>query len=363
MRRSFALLKVLLCVGLSCMSLLLAVGYAAISGTMVITGTAKYEPGVIYITEVIEGSEKFPKFGYLTLLGNHTFTSKNETYTVKVKVKNNSGIDQYFSEVLIPEGSPNYSVSKVVTSAGVTARGTPLLNGATETYTITYKSGDNSVVLKDAQSQLSFTPDFDSLTGIVASGIAERFLQILNKDIPYITVDEEDMTADAFLTELKDNMNDANSGSYISNVSGAEPRDKVLVDAAFGDYTNIELEGADYPVKGLIKEQNVTGDSTAEMVLYVSADPLSKGGGMFSMNRVPVYAIVFELQNGGWVQNKPMLAGTAPVTNYNGSFGTNNTGSFSTDYWESTEYKVSTWYGGSTAADISEAYEQAPNLN
>lgn len=366
MRRSFALLKVLLCVGLSCMSLLLAVGYAAISGTIVITGTAKYEPGTIYITEVIQGGESFQKFGYRTLLGNHSFSKKNETCTVKVKVKNNSGIDQYFDTVVIMDKSADYDVSAVVTSANVKAQGTPLLNGNTETYTITFKSTAAGVELIDAQNLLRFTPDYDDLTQIAASSISERFLQILNGEIEPITVGDVDYNADDFLTEFKKNMNSADSGAYISNVSGAEPADQTIVDAIFGEFTSITLPGSEdpVPVKGLIKEQDVTGGGVAEMVLYVTADPLSKAGSSWNRNYVPVYAIVFEQIGGKWEQNAEMFVGTAPVTDYNGNTGT---GSFSTDYWRSSDYNVEDedagFLGWGANGELDEAYAAYKQAN
>lgn len=349
MRKSFTLLKILLCVGLSCMSLFLAVGYAAISGTMVITGTAKYEPGTIYITKVIEGSEKFQKFGYLTLLGNHTFASRNETYTVKVEVKNNSGVDQYFDTVVIMDEAAKYTVPKVVTSTNATAQGVLLKNGMTETYTITFKSGASSVALSDAQNLLRFTPDYEDLTQIAATNISERFLQILNGDAGNITVEYTDSTIEygneEFLAELDAAMaqNDADTGNYIANVSGAKTDDQAIVDAIFGEFTSITLPNTEdpVPVKGLIKEQDVTGDGEVDMVLYVTADPLDEGGTYFNMNRVPVYAIVFERLDDEWVQKKDMLAGTAPVTDYEGNFNPlfsseEKIGSFSTDYWRST---------------------------
>ena len=107
-----------------------------------------------------------------------------------------------------------------------------------------------------------------------------------------------------------------------------------------------------YSVLMLIKEQKVDNGDTWDMVLYVTADQLTVGGGRWQnnayrdLNYVPVYCIVY-INTG--TNNKPvyeccdhLFAGKAPVCNKDGTFGANNVGNLHTGLWDSTDYPTLT---------------------
>ena len=101
--------NLLLCAAVSFMFLFMAVGYAQVTGNLTISGTAKYEIACIYITDVrisgysgVSGQQpSVTKTGTLTFKhNNYTLRaqyngSTGGSFTVKVTVKNNSGVDQY----------------------------------------------------------------------------------------------------------------------------------------------------------------------------------------------------------------------------------------------------------------------------
>ena len=378
MRRSFGLLKILLCVGLSCMSLFLAVGYAALSGTLTIKGQATYyEPKTIYITKVLQGGDKFQKYGYLTLLGNHTFNRRNETYTVTVEVKNNSGLAQYFDIVVIEANNPKYTASTVITSTNKPAQGVLLPHGATETYTITFKSTDR-VSLNQAINNLRFTPDYGDLSVDAAKGVAEIFQNVLAGKGPDgngggITYQGRNIPADQIMSVLTENMESVDTGGYIGNVGNASQARKDLITAIFGENITFNLNGEEHIVSLLIKNQQIDNKGQADMVLYVTADPLNTGGGTWrnsswqNLNYVPVYGLVF-INNGaqGYEYCDHLFAGEAPVCDFGGKLGNNYTGNFNTNLWNSLDYPSLTDRSGgvitqdycTTNGELDEAYQE-----
>ena len=366
MRRSFGLLKILLCVGLSCMCLFLAVGYAALSGTLSITGTASYEPGTIYITSVeLTGysnttgqTPQVTKFGYLSFVHNDYSMPRNASVTISATVKNNSGITQIF-DIVLPKDERDYDISVSP------AQGTKVEHGKTQTFTITITNNSRTTIsFNQIINTLQFQLDEDNLTAEAAKGIAERFAQILNETGGSITVDSTTYQPAEIMPEIRENMNSASSGGYISNVVGAEEQDQKLLNAVFGEDAMLVVGNQEFLVKIMMKEQEITSDGHGkELTLYVTADPLTEGGTWNfiwgEMRNVPVYTIVFGQVDTGeyddqgnkiyeWEQLGDMLAGTAPVCNYSGTNLYGGTGSFQTDYWRSSNDEM-----------LSDAYKSA----
>jgi hypothetical protein len=199
----------------------------------------------------------------------------------------------------------------------------------------------------------------DDLTQAVSKSVTNRFADILNNrlesDVKYHygnssgTISKE-KTYDA----IDDNMEGSkpsffSSGRYMGNLSGADADDKAILTALFGDELTFVVGDVEVPITVMIKEKNVYGDSTLDMVLYITADDLSA-----ESTYVPVYASVFSKNSSGeWVQVGDVFAGEAKTNAYSGRAGS---GSFDTESWISTEIYYNQKVGSKISA-IMNAYK------
>lgn len=372
--KTYTLTRVILCVCLACATLFLAVGYAALSDTLTITGEVKWqEPVAIYITSVsVAASDKTTVPPTASKVGYHVvqygdFSLNRQTgsgaaraggyVTVDITVKNNSGKDQFFQKY-IWENDGNVNILDGVKI------GEKIQHGEIKTITIQIQNAKNSVLsMKGKELTLVFAPQFDEDDTVEATkNIAEIFINVLEHTGPDgdgigIVVGDRTYTANEIVDELLNRMTDnPSTGDYMGNVEGAPDNQKEIINAIFED-AFIQIGNQTYSVHLLIKQQDVNGDNRPDMVLYVTADQLNVGGGNWegggwgqqgtwqNLNYVPVYGLVYI--NTGTVNNRTtyehcdhMFMGEAPVCNFSGSFGANNVGNFNTNQWRSTEFDV-----------------------
>ena len=140
-------------------------------------------------------------------------------------------------------------------------------------------------------------------------------------------------------------MESVDTGGYIGNVGNASQDQKDLITAIFGDEISMQLGNQYYSVSLLIKNQQIDGKGEKDMVLYITADQLTVGGGTWrnnswrDLNNVPVYGLVFiNNKKNDYTFCDHMFQGEAPVCDFGGALGTGNVGNFNTNLWNSTEF-------------------------
>lgn len=269
--------------------------------------------------------------------------------TIEVTVKNHSGVQQYFTgHTTIPELSGDCVVSYQDISVG-----TLLQTEEVKTFRITIHNTSwwSSYNMKDYESTLHFSPNFDeSFTEGASQGIAEIFKNVLagtgvDGEGTGINYKGQYIPANQIMQLLTDSMEQVDTGGYIGNVGNASQDQKDLIAAIFGEHISMELGSQYYSVSLLIKNQQIDGRGANDMVLYVTADQLTVGGGNWqnsawrNLNNVPVYGLIF-INNGtnNYTYCEHLFQGEAPVCNFSGAFGTGNVGNFNTNLWNSTEY-------------------------
>ena len=387
------LVKVLLCITLSFMCLFTSIGYAAVSGNLAIHGTVEYTlPKMVYITSVsVKESSKtsgstpavekvgfvmFDHSGY-TLNTQSSYNRAGGSVTIEVTVKNNSGVEQYFTGL---SNTPALANNAVVSYSNIGV-GEKLAADETRTFTITIQntSWSKTVNMSGVQSALGFSPSFDdTATENASRDIASIFANVLaGKGVDGngtgIVFQGREVPASEIVSLIFDNMENVDTGGYMGNVGNASDERKELIYAIFGDQIIMEIGNQYYTVSILIKNQQIDGRGANDMVLYVTADQLAVGGGAWrnnawrDLNIVPVYGLVF-INNGNdnYSYCDHLFAGEAPVCSFSGAFGAGNVGNFNTNLWNSTEYAdLTDTSGGSitqdyitTNGELDEAYQR-----
>ena len=402
------------------MTLFMSVGYARVLDTLTITGTVEYQkdPALIYITKVeyvshagrvtVNGAEKpeLNKVGeYLTTIKHNDFTLNRQSgsgtqnaggsLTFEVTVRNNSGVDQYFSgyvtDPVLPSGHlTEYDGIKL---------GDRLTPGSVTTFTVTVQntstSWNSDIAYKDRIGKINFTPDYEGrFTPQAIRNIATIFDDVLNGkgiDGEGMGIDDqgEYIAGDQILSHIKsDYMNihgdGGGTGAYIGNVAGADASIQALMEAIFGDNMIIKIGNLYYTVSFLMKNQRI--NHANDMVLYFTPDPLLLGGGSWNggtheetseyykdLNMVPVYALVFTYDANTNTYSSPVdekgewfiFSGEAPVCDIGGGMGAENIGNFNTNIWNSLDYpNLHDTSGGSVSSggnskngELDEAYK------
>ena len=417
-------------IALSCclvfvMTLFMSVGYARVIDALTITGTVEYQkdPALVFIVDasVTESGGNLSgdppsvekSSPYVLQMNNSPFTLEKQErvwngnnftvteggwVTIYVKVKNNSGVPQYFSGYTALDNSQNPKDITSITGVQVSyswagaddipanqdkkVLGAELLHGEEMEFYITIRNNSNSTVsFGNRTGEVKFHPNYEDMTETMTQGVAEQFTKLLKNEI---TVNYNgNKTGTQILDELFVMGNNdsglasgSNTGDYIGNVGDAEDNQHKIMDAIFGDNTTMKIGNTTYDVWFLIKRQEVDGKNNNnnssnnsssstqqtqnDLVLYITVDPLDKGGDSNNYNYVPVYAIVYTYNPSGdannkYIQCEHLFAGAAPVCNLSGNFGANNTGNFHTHYWESTEYDLND--SGTDDGEINEAYK------
>ena len=381
--------KILLCVGFSFMFLFISIGYAQLSDSLRITGEVKvHEIQAIYIKEVSisgvsnikKGTPTVTKTGLLTFQhSDYVLKEKSGTFTITVKVKNNSGVDQYFAYHTALEEVDKLNNNTATTYTGLSKKEDRLVRqGEEKTFTFTVQNvSKNELSMKDFQSLLVFGPDFDdTVTETATYSIARIFANVLAGKGPAgdgtgIIYQGKQIAAKDVLKQITDKMTSVDTGGYTGNVGNATQAEKDLMESVFGDNIIIQLGANYYQVYLLIKNQQIDNKGDNDMVIYITADQLNVGGGQWknnswqNMNIVPVYGLVFIKDGNTYKFCDHLFAGEAPVCDFGGALGDGKVGNFHTNIWNSTEFKsVTDTSGGSigqqyitTNGELDEAYQ------
>ena len=350
------------------------VGYAALTTTLTIEGTAEATPpDAIYITEIwdiqytgastvnADGAPTRVAFPSTKFLSNIKFDSAGSTVSFMVRIKNGTSYNQIFdilksySEL---EGvGAGYDSSKITADAGI-EQGVVIPAGE-EIECRVVLTADARGIARHMLYEFQFVLNSADLTEKISVRVTDRFAKILNNELEEITYSYEyrryPWSSAQTVTETVEagksyeaitgsNMNDSDSGDYIGNVDGAQAVDIALVNGLFGGELLLDINGEERPVTVMVKKQMVyNNDSVEEMVLYLTADTLDSGRVNGQDPEAPVYVAVFAQKtrtdaNGNpvtkWEQVGPIFAGKARQTNY---YGFSGTGSSNTDYWVTTE--------------------------
>lgn len=373
-------MKALVCVVLSFSFFCICLGYAAITDTLSLTGSAKVDiPAGVYIIELEESSSAYLDkkettfVSYSTtvasVMSRHQDSSRQRpaTVTYRVKVLNNTEYaysyrDIYFQQDLYNNNSINIGGNSAITISctldNETAANKIIKPGETKEFYVTYTLGRNLDKSADYRTLINirFGINVDSLEQ-AHNALMEKFAEILNSASSY--------------AELYDKINDKFDGNqewtsnFIGNVDGSSTADSVTMNGLFGGRLQMVIGDEEKTVTALIKHEPVDGsDSTGdsytitynngsqqtrvgcEYTIYLTTATLNS----WSFNTYPeVYAAVFTCQQnedgspGEWYMKGQLYQGTARVVGY---MGEESGGSFDTGTWRSTakEYVLSENY-------------------
>ena len=364
-----------ICILLAFLCMFSAIGYAALSTSMMVTGMVKVDiPYGLFITGVsTQGTSNIDSnsvsyMQYSTTVDS-TINRKSSgagTVTYSITVLNNTQLTYsyrgiYYQTNLTGYDGNNYvatanntrKIGVVCSLANASAEEKKVAPGETLNFTVTYTVGNRMSANTDWKTLINFQ------FGINVDGerealevVEDKFLNILNTTTTYQQ-----------LIDALDNKFDGSqewTSNYIGNVTGSSSEDSVAVNTLFAGQLQIMVGKEQMDATVLIKHENLddnrsTGDDyTAvnssnggvfrgygcEMTLYLTIDPLTSAG-----RYVPVYAVVFTCDRdengniGEWYRIGSTYAGTANVVTYDGG---NGTGSFVTDNWraDAASYKL-----------------------
>ena len=335
---------------LLCAIMVLGAGYATLTDSLQISGTADATPPQqVFITYaqdkgVGDGSATVNNYYLTTLSSKVTLTNENSsTATIQVTVFNNA--NQVYAFNAVKYLSEAYSNENIVFVLSGIERRQEIAVGEYLTFDVVFSFKDGKAVsntVLDSAISFEFLPpsEIPEDEGQVAvNGALEQFKNIVNN-----------IVAENSFQTLIDQMNDyRNNGrdneSYIGNVDGASNGDIALIEELFQGNLELNINGVDTEVTILIKKENVDGNTATgdadgnEMSIYLTTDNLQKQSIFQSRNAV-VYASVFTSYDDGetWAQLGDLYEGKAPVIGYNGS--RLGDGSFNTDDWKSTDNKT-----------------------
>ena len=386
--------KILLCIVFSFMFLFITIGYAQIADNLLVNGTVEYgEPKTVYIKEVKITKKTNTSTQNISLTLNGTLTFKHSNYelkgqsggttggsiTIEVKVKNNSGVDQYFVEHTSMVENDVAKLKNTKTTYSQTGDNRLVKNGDEKTYTFTIQNTTrNTLSMKEFESFLKFSPEFTADTTMNATdALAKAFANVLagkgpNGDGTGIIYKNKEIAANKIMEEITKKMTSVDTGGYTGNVGNATQDEKELMEAVFGDNITIQIGSNYYSVYILIKNQQIDNKGENDMVIYVTADQLDIGGGTWNNRNqtwentriVPVYGLVFIKDGNGYKYCNHLFAGEAPVCDFGGALGDGKVGNFHTNIWNSTEFSVTDNSGGSigqqyitTNGELDEAYQ------
>ena len=353
--------KALVCIVLSFSFLFVSLGFAELTDTLSITGSAKIDiPSGIYIISMERTStsrldvESSTYYTYSTTLDSSLSKSERNrtgTVTYKITVFNNTQYeyayrDVYYQEDLESNGSIGNGITVSCSLDGVSAANKKIAPGATKELTVTYtlSTGLDRNQRFRTILNLRFGINVDSLDQ-AHNVLMEKFAEILNSASSY--------------AELTDKINDKFDGNqewtsnFIGNVDGSNTADSVTMNNLFGGRLQMVIGAQQQTVTALIKHEPVDGDNTTgdsytitynngsqqtqtgcEYTIYLTTAKLDS----WSFNTYPeVYAAVFTCdQNTGatdeWYMKGLLFKGTARVVGY---MGEESGGSFDTGTWRS----------------------------
>lgn len=370
------LMKSTVCILLSLMFLLSSIGYAALTDTLSVEGSAKVEiPYGLFIIDVKSSASNVDHHSleylqYTTTLDSliDRARSGSGTVTYTITVLNNTRLTYSYRNIYYQTNLSGYNGngtyrervgryyytydyinSEGSQKLGVTTsfpNGKIVEPGETLEFTATYNVGSGMDASTDWRTLINFQfgINVDAVDQAI-SVVEEKFLDILNTSSTY-----ED------LVDGLDNKFDGSqewTSNYIGNVKDSSSEDSMIVNTLFAGQLQITVGNTEQDATVLIKHENLDGNTMTgddyvatnttnggvfrgygcEMTLYLTIDPLTASG-----QYVPVYAIVFTCDRDAdgniisdWYRVGDTYAGTANVVSYDGD--ANGTGSFVTDNW------------------------------
>lgn len=376
-------MKALVCIVLSFSFFFISLGYAALTDTLDITGSAKIDiPAGVYIISIERTSssrldvENTTYYTYSTTLDSSlskSYRNSEGTVTYKIVVLNNTEYEYAYRDIYYQDDlEDNNSIGNGITIScsldSASAANKKIAPGATKELTITYKlSSDSSIDQSKTYKNIvniRFGINVESLEE-AHDVMMEKFAEILNSASSY--------------AELTDKINDKFDGNqewtsnFIGNVDGSSTADSVTMNNLFGGRLQMVIGDEEKTVTALIKHEPVdgndaTGDSYTitynngsqqtrvgcEYTIYLTTATLDS----WSFNTYPeVYAAVFTCQQnedgtpGQWYMKGQLYQGTARVVGY---MGEESGGSFDTGTWRSTakEYVLSENYSFSLSSGM-----------
>lgn len=371
-------MKASICIGLSFMFCFMNIGFATMTDTLKISGSAKVEiPYGLFIIDVsTSGTSNVNKnnvthLEYTTTVDS-TISRIGSSYwwqqqnpgsvTYHITVLNNTRLTYsyrglyYQTNLSGYNGNSNVSTSNGNNRLGVVcslADKTPeekkVYPGETLEFDVTYTVGSGMNANTDWRTLINFQFGINVETADQAIDIAvAKFLNILNTPSTYNELVE-------VIDDKYDGRNEWTS-NYIGNVTGSSSSDSMAVNTLFAGQLQITVGNVERDATVMIKHENLDGNTMTgddyvatnsgnggkfygygcEMTLYLTINPLAKE----DMGKyVPVYAIVFTCdrdENGNqisdWYRVGDTYSGEANVVDYDG--GTDGDGgSFVTDNW------------------------------
>ena len=381
-------MKIVVCTVLSFMFCIMSIGYAALSDSINIAGTAKVEiPYGLFITEVSVSNysnadkREGEHLEYTTTLETTVSRSgsrywwdqqKSGYVTYHVKVLNNTkltysyrglyyqtSLSGYNGNANVATSNSDNKIGVVCSLANKSAEEKKVYPGGILEFDVTYTVGSGLNADTNLKTLINFQFGINVETADQAIDIAtDKFLDILNTSSTYNE-----------LIDALDNKFDGRdwTSNYIGNVTGSSSDDSMAVNTLFAGQLQITVDNVKQDATVMIKHENLDGnvltgdDYTAvygdqiysgygcEMTMYLTIDPLAKED---MGEYVPVYAIVFTCDRdkegniiSDWYRVGDTYAGEANVVDYDG--GTDgNGGSFVTDNWraEQKTYQVVSGY-------------------
>ena len=313
----------------------LGVGYAALTDTLSVQGTASAKPGAyVYISDAVATSgtatgitKSGTVLGSTVTLGN----SASAQTILRVTVKNNTEYPYVFNGVTYTEGPETYDNTAIAVSTSI-KKGVEVASGTSTTFDVTfkYKSGVSANKVLNSIINLSFIPADEFIPEIAVKGAIGQFGVILNDSVSY----------NKLITAMDNTAGGRANNTYMGNVAGATDADSRVIDELFtvdGKHLltlDLKGDGSETNVTAMIKREDIGGTSAAEMVIYMTGETIS--GSLFRPSDVQVFAAIYvQDASGEWVQKGELFEGTARSNNYSGGWGSHN--SFNTDTWESTK--------------------------
>lgn len=362
--------KVIVCIALSLMFMFTTFGYAALTDTLGISGTANYEvPEGLFIVDISPNginsgsvtSMDYNEVSYIEYSTtvdssiSHIYSWRNQkagSVTYKITVLNNTNHEYAYRGLYYQSGVDDNSYVSTRTGNSVLAVTTEFPDGTVVppkeslVFYATYTLGKSLNANRNYDTLLNYQFGINVNSEEAArNAIHDKFLDILNTTVTY----EQ-------LVDVLDNKFDGSqewTSNYVGNVGSATTDDSVAVNTLFAGQLQMIINGVVTPAHVLIKHENLdnnrnTGDDYVatntnnggrfygygcEMTLYLTTDPLTQANG-----RADVYVSVFTCNRdadgnivGDWYQIGDSYKGTAPIVGYHGESG--GTGSFITDQW------------------------------
>ena len=373
--------KGLVCLILSFACIFSCIGYAAITDSLSLTGSARVSiPSGLFITDIktisTSNTDKntVSFIEYTTTVNSIVSRNRNAgTVVYEITVLNNTDYEYAYRGLyyMSSYGSNSYvSTSNANNKLGVVTsfpNGSIVAPGEKLTFRATYTIGRSvgSNLNLDTLLNFQFGINVDSVDKAYDI-VHSKFLEILNTATTYNQ-----------LIEVLDDKFDGSqtwTSNYIGNVGNAVDNDMMTVETLFAGQLTMMVNGQAQKAWVMIKHEDVdgnelTGDDYSlnynqygwtthkgcEMTLYMTVDTLDKANSW-----APVYATVFTCDRDAsgnkisdWYRVGSSYSGEANVVGYRGESG--GTGSFVTDNWNSytSTYQVTDQYSYSIGADIS----------